>query len=207
MVSDRSKRHFSWVSVLLAVALFALGLVLGGVATKAFPASPFASTSEERNSQIVRSITREEQVVLLALGIQGISEKSGKTKFFGVDIPGTERASFLLYSFDAKLGLDGKDVLIRSGIENEVVVSLPRFIFIGHDNHKFRVVAENNGALSWITPENDAVEMINNILTDDAKAQYVESNRQFLEDQARAFYAGIIRSVDPKLTVSFEFTK
>lgn len=69
------------------------------------------------------------------------------------------------------------------------------------------MVAENNGALSWITPENDAVEMINNILTDDAKAQYVESNRQFLEDQARAFYAGIIRSVDPKLTVSFEFTK
>lgn len=200
-----SSKPRKWVAAVVGLALFASGLLLGGVATRAFSASPFSSTSEDRNSQIVRSITREEQVVLLALGIQGISEKSGKSKFFGVDIPGSDRASFLMYNFDAKLGIDGKDVTVRSGDANQVIVSLPQFIFIGHNNAKFRIVAENNGILSWVTPENDPVAMINNILTDELKSQYVQSNRELLEEQAQTFYSGMINSIDPALTVKFEF--
>lgn len=203
--SEATKRRRPWRAVLVAFLLFAVGLFLGGVATRAFTSSPFSSSSEERNSQIVRSISREKQVVLLALGIQGIAERTGKSQFYGVDIPGSERASFLQYSFDAKLGIEGKDVHIRSGDANEIVVSMPRFIFIGHDNYRFRMVAENNGALSWFTPANDPVQMINNILTDESKAQYVQNNREFLEEQARGFYTGIITSVDPTLTVRFEF--
>lgn len=198
-------KKFRFRFVLIAVVLVLAGAFLGGFATKAFSASPLSSTSEARNEQIVRSITREQQVVLMALGIQGISEKTGRSTFFGVDIPGSERASFLLYSFDAKLGLEGKDVRIRVGDANSVVVSLPRFIFIGHDNHRFKVVAENNGALNWVTPENDPVEMINNILTDQAKVEYVDKNREFLQEQARSFYSGIITSIDPEASVQFEF--
>ena len=201
----KTKRRFRWGYLVTALVLVASGAFIGSTATKAFNASPLSATSVERNRQIVRSITREEQVVLLALGIQGIQEKTGKTKFFGVDIPGSDRASFLMYTFDAKLGIEGKDVQVRVGDANTVFVTMPKFIFIGHDNHKFRIVAENNGVLSWVTPENDPVEMINNILTDQAKAEYVKSNEEFLKEQAKAFYSGIITSIDPDVTVEFEF--
>lgn len=201
----KTKRRFRWGYLVTALVLVASGAFIGSTATKAFSASPLSATSEERNGQIVRSITREEQVVLLALGIQGIQEKTGKSKFFGVDIPGSDRASFLMYTFDAKLGIEGKDVQVRVGDANTVFVTMPKFIFIGHDNHKFRIVAENNGVLSWVTPENDPVEMINNILTDQAKAEYVKTNEEFLKEQAKAFYSGIITSIDPDVTVEFEF--
>lgn len=199
------KRPAAWLTVLIGFLVLALGLFLGGIATYFFAKSPFSVTTEQRNQAVVKAITREEQVVLMALGIQGISEKSANSKFFGLDIPGTDRASFLMYEFDAKLGLDGESVQIRPGDADEIVVSLPRFIFIGYDNYKFRLVAENNGALSWVTPENDPVEMINSVLTDETKAQYIEANREQLDEQARAFYTGIISSVDPELTVRYEY--
>jgi hypothetical protein len=89
--------------------------------------------------------------------------------------------------------------------ESDLLVSIPGFIFIGHDNESFRSIVEDNGALSWATPEIDTVEMINKILNDDAQGQYIDSNREILEDQARAFYTGIVTSIDPTIAIRFEF--
>jgi hypothetical protein len=124
-----------------------------------------------------------------------------------MDVPGSERTSFLQYSFNAKLGIEGKDVTIRQTGADAFVVSIPRFIFIGHSNENFRLVAENNGLLSLVTPEISSVEMINNILDSDAENEYIIRNREVLEDQAKAFYGNIITSIDPNVFVRFEFRR
>ena len=41
-----------------------------------------------------------------------------------------------------------------------------KFIFIGYNNTKYQVVAENNGALNWTTPDINSTELINSLLSD-----------------------------------------
>lgn len=196
------------VKIIVGIVLVAFGaLATFSAMTAIFAFSPFGSNSESRDSQVISSITRADQVVLLSLGIQGIAEKNENSKFFGMDVPGSERTSFIQYSFDAKLGIEGKDVAIRQTGDDAFVVSIPKFIFIGHSNENFRLVAENNGLLSWVTPEISSVEMINTILDSDAEDQYIIRNREVLEDQAKAFYGGIITSIDPNVFVRFEFRR
>lgn len=84
-------------------------------------------------------------------------------------------------------------------------LSLPAFSFLGHDNVNFWMAAENNGVLSWITPEIDPVETINQILNDEAKTTYVTQNKEVLTDQAKNFYGGIIKSVEPDAEIVYEF--
>lgn len=189
--------------LLLAVALVAVGAFLALSGSKAFS----VMNSETLSSKLINSVVREEQVVLLSLGIQGLDERNeAKAKLFGlVDVPGSERTKFIEYSFKAKLGLDGKDVGITQIRDNEFLVSIPNFIFIGHDSENFRLVAERNGVLSWATPEIDSVDMINKILSDEARTEYIELNEEILRDQAKLFYGGIIGSVAPDVVVKFEF--
>jgi len=200
------KKLLRSVAIVL-VSLLAGGATLFGLQNVFQNFSPFQTKTTSSNTQIINAIERKEQVVLLSLGIQGISERTAGSTFFGVDVPGTNRASFLQYNFNAKLGLEGKDVKIQRTGDNKYRLSLPAFMFIGHDNVSFKMAAENNGVLSWATPQIDPVETINQILNDSAKAQYVAANEEILTDQAKAFYTGIIRSVDPSAEVTFDFSK
>ena len=167
--------------------------------------SLLGSDTEARDTQIIQSVTREEQVVLLSLGIQGIAEQTERGSFLGVDIPGSGRASFIQYGFNAKLGIEGSDVTIARTGENGLTISIPEFVFIGHDDETFRTVVEDNGALSFVTPEIDTAEMINEILSHDAQDEYIEANQEVLEDQARVFYTAIVTSIDPTMDITFEF--
>ncbi|MEO7587142.1 MAG: hypothetical protein ABIS84_03855 [Arachnia sp.] len=150
-------------------------------------------------------MTREEQVVLLSLAIQGISEKKGKSTFMGIDVPGSGRASFLQYSFSAKLGVEGRDVRIVRTNDNEFLISVPEFIFIGHANEDFKLVAENKGVLSFITPENDPVDMIKSVLSEETQDGYVQANADILKEQTILFYSSIITAVDPEIRVKYDF--
>jgi hypothetical protein len=180
-----------------AVAIGAMAMLPGREA--------FGSKSESRNTQIINSITREEQVVLVSLGIQGLKSKEEKGQVFGFDIPGSERAVFLRYSFTAKLGLEGKDVKVTPTGEKQLLVSIPEFIFIGHANEDFEIAVQKDGALGWMSPSIDPAQMVTEILNDEARLEYVKSHDGLLRDQAKAFYGNIIRAIDPTLDVQFEF--
>lgn len=222
MMARIKKRVPVWLILVIAIFLIGVGAFLALGAMKAFfNFSPFGTSSEFRNTQLIKSITREEQVVLLSLGIQGIAEGNESKEFFGTYIPGSKRTTVIQYGFQAKLGIEGKDVVIRQTGEDEFIVSIPEFIFIGHDNENFRVVTEKNGILSWATPEIDSVEMITYILNPDEEHQYVDENGKVLKDQdqyinendevlreqAEAFYSGIISSIDPTIVTKFEFRR
>lgn len=196
------KKLFTALLVVVVVALLAFA------GLKAMPSlMASGSESEGRDSRIIESISRKEQVVLLSLGIQGISEKSGKSTFLGIDVPGSKRASFLQYSFNAKLGVEGRDVRILQTGDKKFLISVPEFIFIGHENEDFRLVAENKGVLSFITPDNDPVEMINNILSEDAQAEYIQANERVLVEQIMIFYSSIITAIDPEVQVRYDFSQ
>jgi len=188
-----------------------LALLVGVLALVGFQAAQswrlFGSESESTDTRVIQSIKREEQVVLLSLGIQGISEKTEKRTFLGVEVPGSDRATFMQYSFNAKLGIDGRDVRIVPVGEKKYRISIPEYIFIGHSNEDFRLVAENNGVLSFITPENDPVEMINSILSADAQAEYIADNEQILREQATYFYSSIITGIDPEIDITYDFSQ
>ncbi len=188
------------------VAIVAAVVVFGGPVLNGYlNAKPVETKSESSNTQVIAAITRTEQVALVSLGIQGIAEKTQSTTIFGMEVPGSERALFLQYTFNAKLGLDGKDVEIEKTGENEFTITMPEFIFIGHDDVNFKLATEKNGVLSWATPEIDTFEMTNNILSDEAQVEYVQANRKLLREQAKAFYSGIVSGIDPSIDLDFEF--
>ncbi|MGA4506715.1 hypothetical protein ACQB6R_00080 [Propionibacteriaceae bacterium G1746] len=192
------------VAIVLVGIMFAAGVVAAPWVRSQF-AAPVGTTTETKDTQVINAITRKEQVVLLGLGIQGITEQSKATTIFGKQIPGSGRVVFLQYNFHAKLGIEGKDVTIKKTAEGQYTISIPEFIFIGHDQATFKVATEDNGALSWVTPEVDPVRMVNEILSSEAKGRYIADNAEMLKDQARNFYSGIIHAVDPAAQLTFEF--
>ena len=164
------------------------------------------SDTENRSSQVIQAIQREEQVVLLSLGIQGIEEENKKNaSFFGISVPGTGKTTFLQYSFYAKLGIEGGEVRITESGEGKYQISIPEFIFIGHDKIDFRLVVEDNGVLSWTREKIDQTKMINAILSGKGKQAYIEKHDEILRDQAINFYTSIVKSVDNDANIEFDF--
>ena len=167
-------------------------------------------TSQSKDSQVITSVTGVNEHVFVRLRAEGIKEKQQDGNFLlGVEIPGTSRTTFLRYSFDAKLGVEGDAVVVSpvDGAENTYVVAVPAFIFIGYDDWASEVAAEQNGILSWTTPEIDELALSNSILTDAAQQQYVDDNVELLREQAETVLSGLILSVDPDATITFEFAQ
>lgn len=198
-------RQRGWLlAVILGLLIVPLLLFVFGVLRPPF-GSVFGSDTESSNTQVIRSISTEEQVVLLSLGIEGISQQSSTGSFLGVAVPGTERNSFLRYSFAAKLGIEGGDVKVEKVGENGYAIHIPEFLLIGYDDPAFEVAVETGGVLSWVTPDIDEVEMVNAVLSDEAQEGYVTGNVDLLKEQAEVFYTGIVTSIDPEATITFTF--
>lgn len=187
-----------FVLVLLAVAVFA-GVTVGKI----------LGATESRDTQVIRSITREEQVVLVTAGIADVQEERGDgLDVFGLfTLPGSERAMFLRYEFDAKFGIEGRDVSIDQIRENAYLISIPDFVYLGYDNPDVSLAKEENGVLSWTTPEIDKFAVVEKVLTAEAVDSHIDGFRPVLEEQARAFYTRIITAIDPDITVEFEFAR
>jgi hypothetical protein len=167
--------------------------------------SPFGVLSESHDSQVIRAIERTQEVSLVSLDVPGIREKSDSAKLFGKSIPGTGEKLFMQYAFDAKLGIDGAQVAVTKTGDSAYLISVPEFIFIGYDDPDFKVAVEDSGVLSWATPDIDKVEMVNEILNDDARQTYLDSNEELLQDQTRVFYDSLISSIDPEVVTTYEF--
>lgn len=198
------KRTPLWARFLLV--LFVL-LLIGGAAFGGIVVGKLLGSAEARDVQVVRSIVREEQVILLTMGLtDNLDERGEGLSVFGwFDLPGTERQKLIRYDFDAKLGIEGKDVEITALGDNRYRISIPEFKFLGYDNPEFSVASESNGILSWTTPEIDNLEVVERKLSDKAVASHIDGVRPVLEDQARKFYTDILTAVDPDITVDFTF--
>jgi hypothetical protein len=204
MTESSSRKWRLWLGVPLAICLVGVGALAALGATGGL--GGLFGASESRSSQVITSIAREQQVVLLSLGIQGIDKKGTNSELpFGIEIPGSERALFLQYSFKAKLGLEGGDVKIVPSGEHGYLITVPEFVFVGHSDEHFELISENGGLLSWLTPEIDQMAMVTTILNDEAQRRYISEHRELLQDQTRVFYTSIVQSIDPESTLTFDF--
>lgn len=191
--------------VVFVVAIAVVGASLTAASNGFSLANPFGAATEEKDTQVIKFTTPEDDVVLVGLRIEGIDEKRQNGTFLGAVIPGSERAVFVRYGFDAKLGIDGAEVKIEPLGENRYRVTIPDFIFIGFDDPEYELAVETNGILSWTTPEIDTLGMVSDLVDDEAQAEYLKSERGGLEERAEDFYTSIISSVDPAATLEFKF--
>lgn len=201
--------RFFRTRVLLWPMLLLLVAVVGAAGTVIFTlwlASPFSLTTQSRSAQAVEAMERTGDVVVLNLHVAAVDDDKTNLKFYGLDVFGTDRATFLRYEFDARLGFSAEDVVIKEAGEGELLVSIPQFKFIGTDNFDSEVSSEKNGFLSWITPEIDDREMADKFLDDARRQQYVDDNTEFLKEGAEAFYTDVVNAIDPALDVNFAFT-
>lgn len=187
-----------FLTFVLAIGGFTIAKVRGWL-------SPLGIDSESHDSQVIQAIECTQEVSLLKLGIQGIKDEDQSAEIFGDSIPGTGEKVYLQYAFDAKLGIDGTQVKVAKTGKNAYLISVPEFIFIGYDEPTFEVAFEDDEVLSWLTPDIDRVEMVNEILDDDAQQTYIASNEELLEEQTRTFYDSLITSIDPAAVTTFAF--
>lgn len=193
--------------LLLSVVLVLVGAVVAAGALLVFkdPIVRWVGEPTDKNTQIVNAVSRTQEVALVTLGIEGIREQrteAGQVLFLSIP---NSRATFLRYSFDAKLGLDAKQVAIEARPDGSFLISVPSFIVIGLNNQNVEVAAENNDVLSWTTPEIDKVAMVNTILDNDLTDEYLAKNADLLRDQTRVFYTNIIHAIDPQASLEFAF--
>ncbi len=191
----------------VAVVCLVGGALVGLWGAVKFPSFDlFGQREESSDSQVINAVDRVEQVALVSLGIQGITESRSNSEVLGIKVPGSDRVTFIQYSFNGKLGIDGAGVTVTPTGEHMYRVTIPKFIFIGYDNLDFKVAAENNGVLSWVTEDIDTLDIVNDVLDENAQQQYLRANTDVLKDQSETFYRSIITSVDPDAVVEFTFS-
>lgn len=201
-----ARRLIRWALLVLSLLVaFSLALVVFTLAKNQGWLSPLGIESESHDSQVIQAIKRTQEVSLLSLGIQGITDEERSAEIFGRSVPGTGERVFLQYNFDAKLGIDGARVRVTKTGPSAYLISVPEFSFIGYARPTFKVAAEDGGVLSWATADIDRVEMVNKILNDDARQKYIASNQEILKDQTKTFYDSLISSIDPEAVTTFEF--
>lgn len=199
-----------WAKILLI--LFVLFLI-GAAGFGGMIVGKLLGASEERDVQVIRSITREEQIILVTAGVGDIKEENSdglKVAIPGLEalafeVPGTDRSILVRYDFDAKLGIEGKDVKIEHLGEKSYRISIPEFIYLGNDDPKISIASEKNGLLSWTTPEIDKLALAEAVLDDETVVKTIEGSRPVLEEQARIFYTNIITAIDPDITLDFVY--
>lgn len=199
-----------WAKILLVLFV---GFLIAAAAFGGLTLGKFLGASEERDVQVVRSITREQQIILVTAGVGDIKQQSGDgltisipgLEAFAFEVPGTDRTILVRYDFDAKLGIEGKDVKIDHLGENRYRISIPEFVYLGNQSPHISVASEKNGILSWTTPEIDKLALAEAVLDQKAVSDTIEGSRPVLEEQARIFYSNIITAIDPSITLEFEF--
>ena len=174
-VAERGDRHRRYEALRSApdqTAQKLAAIEFGGLNALAL-GSLFGSSSSERDSQVVQSATRVQEVTLLSLHIEGVDRTESNQVFFGVPVPASEKTTLIQYTFDAKLGIDGSQVKIEPTGPESFRVNMPQFLGIGFDNPMFEDLLESNNALSWLTPPGLQTRMINNILSDENRQEHI----------------------------------
>lgn len=204
--TNETKRAPLWAKVLL---VFFVLLLIAGAAFAGLAAGRLLGATESRDTQVIRSITKEEQIILVSAGLTDVVEEQGdRFDVFGLfELPGSERTMLVRYEVDAKFGIEGKDVRIRKTGDSAYLISIPAITYLGYENPDLTVAKEENGILSWTTPEIDKSEVFERLLGEEAVATHIDGFRPVLEDQARTFYSSIITSIDPDVVLEFEFAR
>ncbi|WP_417554333.1 hypothetical protein [Microbacterium sp.] len=195
-------RILLWPTLLLFFALVAASVT---AISFLWVASPFHVVTQSSSTQVIKALEKKSEVVILKLAVAEVDDMKKIKTFYRFYIPGSDRATLLKYEFDAKLGFSGDDVTITEKGDNSLLVSIPEFSFIGYDNWHTELVSQENGLLSWLTPEIDDREMAEDFIDDSKKQEYIKANLDDLREESERFYTDIAKAIDPDVTLKFVF--
>lgn len=198
----KAKIHL-WVVCLIGLLVISITLV--GVF---FGKSKMFDVFEESNeTQVVTAMKKQKEVAVLGLSVTDIYDKSQATTFFGLDVPFSEKTSYLKGTFDAKLGFDGKQVKIKQSKvdDNKYTITIPSFVVVGISNPKFEVVDSKGEMLSFVTENIDTHDLANKAMSDKTLKKYIKMNKEWLEEQSQTYYEGLLRKVDSDIKLEFKF--
>lgn len=204
------RRTPGWAKILLI--LFVL-LLVGAAAFGGLSVGKALGATESRDTQVIRSIRGEQQVVLLSAGMTDVKEDRGDGLKLAIGdiqlltLPGTERSILVRYEYDAKFGIEGKDVEIVQTGDNSYRITIPEFIYLGYSDPDLSVADEENGILSWTTPEIDTSEIFEELLSSQVVSEHIDGFRSVLEEQAKTFYTKIVTAIDPDIVLDFTFAE
>ena len=204
----RIKHEFTWLLVGLVLGAAVVGGVVWQVNRHNSKShTPVAQTvKKDQETLTIKSLTKEKQIVLVNLGMSEVFNEEKSSQLFGKNIVGTNRKKFMQATFDAKLGINGKDVNIESNGKNSYVITVPKFIFIGYNNPNFKLLDERNGVFSSFTSDISETDMINKVLNDKSKHKYVKKYDDLLKQSTKDFYRELAHSIDPDAKLSFKFS-
>lgn len=194
--------HFAVFGVVVLVVGALAGGYLAGIFTPPWLVAALGSQSVIKNEQVVTSMEKKEQTVLLELGVKGVSEAEGIPPAVLKDFPLLKKARYMIYSGKVKLGVDS--VLVKATGDHTFTVSVPEFIWISDDVNVDRVIS-SDGLLSAFTAQKSEIEQINNLVSSADRADYLEQNRQTLRDQAEFVFTKYAKSIDPEATLKFVY--
>lgn len=197
------------LSVLATIVVIALILALtfafAGRSIAQMLTSPVSVEVETSRTEVIKSIERHEEIVLLSAATQGLHTVEKDAQIWKWDLPRSKRTNILQYSFTSKLGIDGRDVDIREIGDDHYRIIIPEFEVIGYVEPQFQTVLRDGQALSFVTEDVDTAEIITEILNDVKWKEHVDANRDLMQQQARAFYSNIVYAVDDDVQLQFEF--
>ncbi|MBO0981970.1 hypothetical protein [Microbacterium sp. SD291] len=200
-MSTTASRTPLW-AVLLLIIGFGAAAAVGGVFV-----GKLLGAGEERTAQVLRVAQGEEQVILVTAPISEEKIEKEDPKFLNlIDIPGNERMTLVRVEYNAKFGIEGKEVDIRATGENAYRITIPEFIGLGMSDPTMSLASEDNGVLSWTTPSIDKSKLMEEILATGASEAHIDGFRPLLEEQAELFYTRIIESINPEATIEFSFS-
>lgn len=197
--------HFAVFAIVVLVLGALIGGIAAGILTPAWLVSAVGSQSVVKNEQVVTSIKKKEQTVLLELGIQGISEAKGIPPALLREVPLLKKARYMQYGMTAKLGVDAVEV--KPTADHEFLVTVPPFIWIGEDGLTIERVIGDDGILSAFTEQKTQSEQFNSIIDTELKKKHLEGNQEALRDQAEFYFTKMATSIDPDAVVKFKFTE
>lgn len=189
---------------IVALVAFLCGAVIIGILQN-INFAIVGNKTKASDTQVINAIERQERVVLLSLGVQGIADNTITSQFLGYDVPGTSKALFLKYNYRAMLGIDGKKVKVSKTGDHEFKVQVPEFEFLGNSDISFQKAVEQNGLISWVTPDVDVSKMVNEILNSSARQKYLSDNEDLLKEQCQSYYNGLVKSIDSEAKIVFDF--
>ena len=189
-----------------------VGLLIAGLVLVIFKVNSGTNHSithtvqKDQDTLTIKSLTKEKQIVLVNLGLSEILNEEKSSQLFGKNIVGTNRKKFMQATFDAKLGVDGKDVDITKNGKDSYLITVPKFIFIGYHHPQFKLLDERNGVFSSFTSDISETDMINQVLNDKSKKKYVAKYDDLLRQSTKDFYREMAHSIDPEAKLSFKFS-
>jgi hypothetical protein len=192
----------TWIKLVLALLVVAVVALLiinfSGL-------SIFGTSTKTNETQTITYLEKNKEIALVTLGIADIIDETNSKTIAGKKIPGSDKHTYIKASFEAKLGIDGKDVVITEIGEKEYEISIPRFIFIGYDDPKFEHVTNDNGVLSFITEDVDQMEMLNKMLDKEHQDEYISKYTDLLRESAEEFYNNLLPGFDKDVKLTFKY--